>query len=399
VVRYRHVADGLADLCASVAAGDGGRRWAWRRLGWWPTTGAVRPGEVVAAALAGRPAAAVAALAALARRGRLAAVLAAVAPADLAAVAEAAAFAVAGPRPLAALGGAAPGAVGADRVGGAAHARAAALLARSELGGPLAAWLAAVAGGAPAAVAARSAAVLVVAEVEPALLVAPGAPGGGTPVDGVAAALASAAAVDGAGPAAAGAGERAPALAGADDPAAGPDERPAGRPTVWGGLPFLLHVAADLDLAGRVAADPRLAGLGLRATLHRAGVALTGAAPDDPGVLALAGCDRPELAAPEAADAAGVPAAVDGVAADLLAGAWARLGDRAPDLAGAAERVRWLCGRRAVVVADPGWVEVRLLADEVVVEVRVAGLDLDPGWVPELGCVVRFTYEGEVHRA
>ena len=55
--------------------------------------------------------------------------------------------------------------------------------------------------------------------------------------------------------------------------------------------------------------------------------------------------------------------------------------------------VAFACRRRAEIVADPGWLEVRLALDEVATEVRRAALDLDPGFVPWLGVVVRFVYE------
>jgi len=45
-----------------------------------------------------------------------------------------------------------------------------------------------------------------------------------------------------------------------------------------------------------------------------------------------------------------------------------------------------------VVEAAPGWIDVLLDLDELSVEVRRAGLDLDPGYLPWLGCVVRFRY-------
>jgi hypothetical protein len=35
---------------------------------------------------------------------------------------------------------------------------------------------------------------------------------------------------------------------------------------------------------------------------------------------------------------------------------------------------------------------VLLDLDSATVEVRAAGLDLDPGWLPVLGCAVRFRY-------
>jgi hypothetical protein len=49
--------------------------------------------------------------------------------------------------------------------------------------------------------------------------------------------------------------------------------------------------------------------------------------------------------------------------------------------------------RSGVVDHTPGWLEIHLDIDQVDVAVRRAGLDLDPGWVPWLGAVVRFVYE------
>jgi hypothetical protein len=48
--------------------------------------------------------------------------------------------------------------------------------------------------------------------------------------------------------------------------------------------------------------------------------------------------------------------------------------------------------RGAEVVWDPGWIDVQLSLQEVSIEVRRAGLDLDLGFVPWLGVVVRFVY-------
>jgi hypothetical protein len=62
--------------------------------------------------------------------------------------------------------------------------------------------------------------------------------------------------------------------------------------------------------------------------------------------------------------------------------------DRDPDHA----VVLKVCRRQAVITADPGWIDIHLRLDEVDVNVRRAGLDLDPGYLPWLGCVVRFCY-------
>ena len=55
--------------------------------------------------------------------------------------------------------------------------------------------------------------------------------------------------------------------------------------------------------------------------------------------------------------------------------------------------VDWICRRPAEVAADPGWIEVRYSLNDVSTEIRRVGLDLDPGFVPWLGVVLKFVYE------
>ena len=42
---------------------------------------------------------------------------------------------------------------------------------------------------------------------------------------------------------------------------------------------------------------------------------------------------------------------------------------------------------------EPGWIELHLPLSSVETPIRRLGLDLDPGWLPWLGCVVRIIYE------
>jgi hypothetical protein len=51
-----------------------------------------------------------------------------------------------------------------------------------------------------------------------------------------------------------------------------------------------------------------------------------------------------------------------------------------------------LVARPAEVLFERGWIEVRFPSSAVDTRVRRAGLDLDPDFVPWLGCVVRFSY-------
>lgn len=55
--------------------------------------------------------------------------------------------------------------------------------------------------------------------------------------------------------------------------------------------------------------------------------------------------------------------------------------------------LRHLVRRPGLVLASAGHIEVRLHARFVEPEIRAAGLDLDPGWVPWLGCSLAFTYD------
>ena len=49
--------------------------------------------------------------------------------------------------------------------------------------------------------------------------------------------------------------------------------------------------------------------------------------------------------------------------------------------------------RDAAVDRKPGWIEIHLSLADVDLDIRRAGLDIDPGWLPWLGRVVRFRYE------
>ena len=77
----------------------------------------------------------------------------------------------------------------------------------------------------------------------------------------------------------------------------------------------------------------------------------------------------------------------DGAIADRLSSLLA-FDDDAP-----ANVIEFVCHRRAEIVADPGWIELRFSLDDVSTELRRAGLDLDPGYVTWLGFVLKFTYE------
>jgi hypothetical protein len=170
-----------------------------------------------------------------------------------------------------------------------------------------------------------------------------------------------------------------------------------GLATSWGGLLFLLPVVAELGIPASVAAQPDAYGVGLRPVLHELGrQLLVRAAPDaepagadDPARLAFCGLsprsDAPRPPEPRARELIGLDAG------SVVAALRERLPEPAPDRGDSALLLS-VCRRHAVINADPGWIDVDLRLDEVSVDVRRAGLDLDPGYLPWLGCVVRFRY-------
>jgi hypothetical protein len=177
------------------------------------------------------------------------------------------------------------------------------------------------------------------------------------------------------------------------DPEAEPVVIPAA--TAWGGLLFLLPVMAELEVPDRIAADGRLTAEPLPAVLHALGTVLVdGAAvaddvlPEDPALLAFAGL-APHETAPVPIEA---PEAVEELAGLLVAGLRRWL-DGSPTAARTdAELLEQVLHRPATVEADPGWIDLWFDLDGLSIDVRRAGLDLDPGHVPWLGCVVRFRY-------
>ncbi|MFY9460548.1 MAG: hypothetical protein WAP57_12435, partial [Aquabacterium commune] len=69
--------------------------------------------------------------------------------------------------------------------------------------------------------------------------------------------------------------------------------------------------------------------------------------------------------------------------------AW--LDEAAPELA--EPRLRTVCQRPGRLRFEPGWIELHLSLDQVDTCIRRMGLDLDAGYLPWLGCVLRIRYE------
>jgi hypothetical protein len=162
--------------------------------------------------------------------------------------------------------------------------------------------------------------------------------------------------------------------------------------TRFGGLLYLCGVIADESLPEEMAQQAAETGRTVRWFLHGLALHLVPATPDDAAALAFAGLG-PD-AEPPSADGDPPTEAEAELVAGFAGRVVAHLRDRfqrpeQPD----ADLVDFICRRRAEIVADPGWIEVRLATEEVSTEIRRAGLDLDPGYLPYLGVVLKFRYE------
>jgi hypothetical protein len=79
-------------------------------------------------------------------------------------------------------------------------------------------------------------------------------------------------------------------------------------------------------------------------------------------------------------------------AANRLVAQWAQwLDETLPDAP--EPRVQWVCHRPGRLQIEPGWIELHLDMDQIDTRLRRIGLDLDPGWVPFIGAVVRICYD------
>lgn len=158
-------------------------------------------------------------------------------------------------------------------------------------------------------------------------------------------------------------------------------------PTRWAGALFWLGrlpATGMLDwLAAQQAAQVSAPSLAL--LLRSLGEAL-GIPPEDPALRALCGGELPRNEADERSQALAVEWAARQTAAWS---AW--LDEAAPDLP--APRLAAVCQRPGRLRFEAGWIELHLAMDQADTGIRRLGLDLDPGWLPWLGCVLRIVYD------
>ena len=162
--------------------------------------------------------------------------------------------------------------------------------------------------------------------------------------------------------------------------------------TNFGGLLYLLHIVGALKTPERALASETVAARGLAWFQHRLALALQPMELDDPAALAFSGlgpaAENPSRQQPP-------PSLEEQVLIDAFAvEVREALAQLFSEPMGTPEKLMQLvCRRQAQVVADPGWLEIRFSLEDVSVEIRRSGLDIDPGYLPWLGVVVKFVYE------
>jgi hypothetical protein len=160
--------------------------------------------------------------------------------------------------------------------------------------------------------------------------------------------------------------------------------------TRFGGLLFLLPILEDLNIPESVLEHPVLGARDFQWVLHQLALAILKLAPGDPAALAFAGL------APNAKPPSVDEDVANEIETTALRELVVRISERLHSLLefdAEIDAIEFVCLRHAEIVADPGWIEVRLSLDDVSPEIRRAGLDLDPGYVSWLGVVVKFIYE------
>lgn len=161
----------------------------------------------------------------------------------------------------------------------------------------------------------------------------------------------------------------------------------------WGGLLFLLHLlpaTAWLEELDALSATQELDADSARSLLWQLATSGLGVPASDAAVRAFCGGWQPHARQLNVQGQISLPAALTTLMGHLLERLHTLISERlahAPDIT-----LTSICRRDALIRFEPGWIEVHFSVDQADTRLRRVGLDLDPGWMPWLGCVMRFVY-------
>lgn len=164
-------------------------------------------------------------------------------------------------------------------------------------------------------------------------------------------------------------------------------------PTAWGGLLFLLPLIPPSQCLSRLqqlADHSALPADALPRLLWQLGHLHLGVPASDAALRAFCGGWQPHATLLDEHGCVRLPPPLASLARDTAAELFRllllRLPDGEPDFA-------TLCRRPGMLQFEAGWIELHLPLQSADTRLRRAALDLNPGWLPWLGCVVRFSYE------
>ena len=149
----------------------------------------------------------------------------------------------------------------------------------------------------------------------------------------------------------------------------------------WAGALFWLSRISTSDAFDWLDSQQDAPADGLRLLLRALAIEL-GVPEDDPAFAVFCGGTAPQSEPPPA---------ITEKAADMAV-QWSNwLADAAPELP--VPRLATVCRRNGRLRVEPGWIELHFPLAGVDTTIRRLGLDLDPGWLPWLGCVLRIHYD------
>lgn len=162
----------------------------------------------------------------------------------------------------------------------------------------------------------------------------------------------------------------------------------------WGGLLFLLHLIPATELLiqlDKLREELKLPPDINRRVLWQIATQHFKIPASDPAVRAFCGGWQPEARQLDEFGYVALPTVLELLVSDAACVLKKLLAEHLanyPELS--FDRV---CQRYAHIQFEPGWIEVMMPLDQVDARLRRVALDLDPGWLAWLGCVVRFVYE------
>lgn len=162
--------------------------------------------------------------------------------------------------------------------------------------------------------------------------------------------------------------------------------------TAYGGLLYLVNLFVEIDLYSAMAQSSLLQGRETAWILKQLAQSLTDITIDDPALAVFCGLNPVDHSWPSKEIAATELelAQIKRWRREIIDALHERVSYQQVT---EDELMTRVCVKRASLLVQPGWVDVVFSNEDVDIQIRRIGLDLDPGFVAPLGAVIRFIYE------